>query len=339
MTLTEYLDAIAEKLGVNGLPDRLLTTYLKAFAQNQGVDVSALPDNLTTTYLSAIRNARGGQPVQDNLITTHLAEIAKTYGLEELPSNMISAYLEAIAAVADSGGGSGDSGDSGDSGGGEPAELYSWEGVAYRINNGTYKDVYAIGDMVPLDLGSEGLINMQIAAFDADTLADGSGTAAISWVANEPMKTKKRMNPVGSNGQEGTGTYGGWEKSEMRTYLRNTVKPMIPQVTANQIVDVKKNQLAYDGSGSSFTQTTEDDLWLISPDECYGSIYHDLLGTNSSRIKNAQGSTTACSWWTRKAASTLSFKGVNTSGKYTDYRAETVYYYVVLGFCTGRTPT
>lgn len=221
----------------------------------------------------------------------------------------------------------------------EVCDPYSWVAVSKAIENGTYKDVYKIGDEVPVDLGSEGIINMQVAAFDADTLADGSGTAAISWVAKEALKKSKRMNPVGSGNQEGTGTYGGWEKSEMRTYLRNTVKPMIPQVTANQIVDVKKTQLAYDGSSSSFTQTTEDDLWLISPDECYGSIYHDLLGTNSSRIKGVQGGIDACGWWTRKAASTLSFKGVAPNGAYTDFRAETTYYFVVFGFCTGRTPT
>ncbi len=97
MTLTEYLDAIAEKLGVSGLPDRLLTTYLEAFAKKDGVDVSALPDRLASTYLNAILKAKGVQPVKDNLLTTQLAALAGAYGATDFPDNLVSTYLKAIA--------------------------------------------------------------------------------------------------------------------------------------------------------------------------------------------------------------------------------------------------
>ena len=97
MTLTEYLDAIAEKLGVSGLPDRLLTTYLEAFAKKDGVDVSALPDRLVSTYLNAILKAKGVQPVKDNLLTTQLAALAGAYGATDFPDNLVSTYLKAIA--------------------------------------------------------------------------------------------------------------------------------------------------------------------------------------------------------------------------------------------------
>lgn len=336
MTLTEYLDAIAEKLGVNGLPDRLLTTYLKAFAQNQGVDVSALPDNLTTTYLSAIRNARGGQPVQDNLITTHLVEIAKTYGLEELPSNMISAYLEAIAAVADSGGGSC---------GGEPAELLSWEGVAYHINKGTYKDVYAIGDMVPLDLGSEGLINMQVAAFDTDKLADGSGTAAISWMAKELLATKRTVNVTAVKNddgtyEDGTGAIGGWEKCELRSYFQNNIRSLALNKTHNQIVTVLKTHTAYDTNAQRFTQTTTDDVWIPSYKEMKDttSLYGQLMSSTTNRIKFVTNTTTATNWWLRGSDGKNHSNYIDTTGGLANTYV-THDYGICLGFCTGRTPT
>ena len=103
MTLTEYLDAIAEKLGVTNLPDRLLTTYLEAFAKNEGVDVSALPDKLVSTYLTAILKAKGVQSVKDNLLTTQLEALAGTYGETNLPDNLVSTYLNAI--IANIGGG------------------------------------------------------------------------------------------------------------------------------------------------------------------------------------------------------------------------------------------
>ena len=96
MTLTQYMDVIAERLGISGLPDRKLTTYLEAFAANQGVDVASLRDKLTTTYLAAILKARGVQSVSDNLVTTHLKALAETYGATNLPDRLVSTYLEAI---------------------------------------------------------------------------------------------------------------------------------------------------------------------------------------------------------------------------------------------------
>ena len=98
MTLTEYLDAIAEKLGVTNLPDRLLTTYLEAFAKHEGVDVSALPDRLESTYLDAILKARGLQYFPDDLLTTKLEYLAATYGAVNLPDRMVGTFLEGIIA-------------------------------------------------------------------------------------------------------------------------------------------------------------------------------------------------------------------------------------------------
>lgn len=60
------------------------------------------------------------------------------------------------------------------------ADKYTRDAVFASIDKGTYATDYAIGDTVPLDLGSEGLINMQIVAFDTDDLADGSGKAPIT---------------------------------------------------------------------------------------------------------------------------------------------------------------
>lgn len=36
---------------------------------------------------------------------------------------------------------------------------------------------------------------MQIAAKNRDTLADGSGTAPITWISKELLSTNHRMNP------------------------------------------------------------------------------------------------------------------------------------------------
>ena len=54
-----------------------------------------------------------------------------------------------------------------------PGEIIdSWELIIASVNNGTYKNKYMIGDTKSLNLGSEGVVVMQIAAFDADELAE-----------------------------------------------------------------------------------------------------------------------------------------------------------------------
>ena len=227
----------------------------------------------------------------------------------------------------------------------EVCDPYSWEAVAAAISANTYKDIYKIGDMIPVDLGSEGVINMQIAAFDADTLADGSGTAAISWVAKELLKTSKLMNPtLVANGdgtyQEGTGGIGGWEKCEMRSYLNNTIKPTIPSNVLGMIKSVAKTQRTIDAAGSNENQTTFDEVWIPNNTEVYGDTctYVELFPDKESRIKSNVGSETESSWWIRYAENTQKFGTINSSGGFsTGYSSRE--YGVCFGFCTGKTPT
>jgi hypothetical protein len=219
-------------------------------------------------------------------------------------------------------------------------DKYSWEGVFASMDNGTYATDYAIGDCIPLDLGSEGLINMQIAAFDADNLADGSGKAKITWISKELLATTKQMNPAraGSSGAytEGTGSIGGWGKCEMRTYLKNTIKPLIATTVASRIATVTKTQAAYDTAGASFTQTTEDDVWIPDHNEVYasGGIYTGLFSDSDSRVKYKVGATSVSTWWLRSAGSSNNFYYIRTSGSTYNVAADCIYG-VALGFCTN----
>ena len=154
---------------------------------------------------------------------------------------------------------------------------------------------------------------MQIAAFDADTLADGGGKAPISWISQQLLKTNHRMNPErvqNDDGtyQEGTGGIGGWEKSEMRSYLIDTIKPLIPSGVSNAIKPVTKTQPAYNTSGSSFTQTTTDDIWIPSYNEIFGSssLYYPLFqNTDANRVKKKSGATSASEWWIRSVYNSI----------------------------------
>lgn len=218
---------------------------------------------------------------------------------------------------------------------------YSWEAVQWSMDNGTYATDYAIGDTVPLDLGSEGVINMQIAAFDADDLADGSGKAKITWIGKELLKTRKRMNPslvTNADGtyQEGTGAIGGWEKCEMRTYLKETIKPLIPADVQTMMKPVSKTQTAYSTAGASFIQTTEVDVWIPDYNEVYvsGGIYTGLFPNNVSRIKYKADDTKSSPWWLRSSYSTGRFFEIYTGGNYDKDSAHNIYG-VALGFCTN----
>ena len=70
----------------------------------------------------------------------------------------------------------------------------SWEEIIKSINDGTYRYKYQIGNYKPLSFGGLGTVNMQIAAFDADELSDGSGKALVTWISKEIL-TEHRMNP------------------------------------------------------------------------------------------------------------------------------------------------
>ncbi len=337
----------------------------------------------------------------------------------------------------------------------------SWTQILAAIKDGSYKTKYKIGNYKPLDLGSEGVVNMQIAAKDAEPLADGSGNAPLSFVSMELLTTSKRMNPylvtnygeyyikpnttwseestnvwksdntgvgsttaqatfeitassagtlkvwykvgseanydkftvrvnnttvansisgdidwaayevayttgstvtvsvsyvkdgsgdrngdtayvkfesddvtfnveVTSNGyrtrdvlsyDEGTGSIGGWEKTELRAYYKNTLKPLIPSEVRTAIKDVTKYTRIYDAAGSMVNNVaTTEDVWMPSYYEMFGSgetrgtRYKALFSDNASRVKKKAGATSASWWWLRSAYYTGNFTSVYSGG-------------------------
>ena len=144
---------------------------------------------------------------------------------------------------------------------------------------------------------------------------------------------------MGGTDTEGTGAIGGWEKCEMRTYLNDTIKPLIPANVQAAIKAVHKTHPAYNSAGSSFTQTTDDEVWLPSFDEMFASSsstnqprYKIVFPDAESRKKIGIGATSASNWWLRSAASSHAFNYVYENGNSSDYVASDSYR-VALGFC------
>lgn len=220
----------------------------------------------------------------------------------------------------------------------------TWAQIFAAEADGTYTSKYSVGDTKAFVLGESETVVMQIAAMgdNADPLADGSGKAKIAWVSKYLLEDNHRMNPSKTAGTEGTGALGGWEKSEMRTYLRETILPDIPAVIRDAIKEVTKYTKIYNASEAAVNNSASTDtVWIPSGREVFGGssyettgvVYTGLLSSATLRKKSKLGSASASSWWTRSAYSAYNFISVATSGGTNNYSAN-YSYGVALGFCT-----
>lgn len=231
-----------------------------------------------------------------------------------------------------------DTGDEEGGGGGEQLHvdpetgeiLDSWDQIIASVNDGTYSTKYAVGNYKPLDLGNEGIVAMQIAAFDADTLSDESGNAHVTWIAGTLLLNRHIM-------KDGATNENGWAESDMRNYLANDIWALIPSNVQNSIVEVYKSY--YDHTTSS-TLDCADKLWLPSYREVgigedaedYGVIYNELFTDQDSRIRTLDG--TPEYWWLRSASRKGSeyFYAISDNGGHSRYYSNSTYF-VLLGFC------
>lgn len=218
----------------------------------------------------------------------------------------------------------------------------SWQDILDSINDGTYLK-YEIGNYKAIDLGTEGVVEMQIVAFNEDELASGGGYAPITFVAKQVLTTKRRINPDKSYSQEGTGNIGGWEKSEMRRYLENTIKPLIPVEIRNRIVEVVK----YSSFKPTADNETNDSLWIPSGREIGNSSFetkgavYSLVYRSSARttlIKKDQNNYDTL-WWLRSSYDNndTSWYHVYNTGLIYGQTAGASNDGVALGFCLGTT--
>ena len=122
----------------------------------------------------------------------------------------------------------------------------------------------------------------------------------------------------------------------MRSYLKSTVKPLIPETVQNAIKDVTKTQPSFQSDGKTVvTQTTTDDVWIPSKEEVTGSssAYHTLFeDTNAKRAKTKTDGT-SLGWWLRSAKARNAFHFVSPAGV-SDYQVPHNACGIALGFCT-----
>jgi len=191
----------------------------------------------------------------------------------------------------------------------EDAEITDdWATICANVDNGTYATEYKVGNYKPMDLGSEGTINMQIVAIDNEE-------GPLVFVAKELLVTDKSMTSTGTNA-------GGYPATDvMKPYLNDTILPLVPEVVRQHIKAVSKT--SYDKTTGADVTSTEK-LWIPSAREIFGGtsyeqsgpVYSTIYKDSTSRKKTKFGSSSFTIWWLRSAnsSSDTNFRRVSTSG-------------------------
>lgn len=210
----------------------------------------------------------------------------------------------------------------------------SWDEIFSAETDGTYLTKYNLGDTkwAPIRGGWE---LMQIVAFHADELADGTGYAKITWLGKGCHITL----PMNVDGD----TTGGWAESDVRAYLNNTVFNDLGSALRAAIKTVKKTYKVY---GVEETLTVNDNIWIpsikemINPtatwSESSGCNYTAFFTNRESRVKYAGWTTTGNHTWLLRTAyynDARFYYGIAAAGDYTNIYADNMYG-IVFGFCT-----
>ena len=169
-----------------------------------------------------------------------------------------------------------------------------------------------------------------ISGFRHDDRSDGKGKAGITFIFGDAI-SHQSMNSSDTNS-------GGWEQSQMRSWLSSDGMALLPDDLRKDVVTVSKltNNTGETKSTSSVT-ATDDALWLYSYNELSGdysnweSMYSEYVDTfkaegttyqlftdtdndNSVHVRNYQGQ--SYGWWERSPSPLNSddFRNVSTDG-------------------------
>lgn len=187
-----------------------------------------------------------------------------------------------------------------------------WADIDICGRLGMAQQFFKVGDSKTVNIGGTNY-EVQIIGFNHDDKVSG-GKAAYSFQLVDCLNQTQQMNTSNTN-------TGGWNGSAMRGRM-STYKSQLPAALRNVIKTVKKKS-GTGGGSSSGTQQTNDDLFLLSEIEIFGTTTYSVAGegtqyewykAGNSRIKKVNGS--ADVWWGRSPTSgdTNSFCFVDSSG-------------------------
>lgn len=190
-----------------------------------------------------------------------------------------------------------------------------WADIDICGRLGMAQQFFKVGDSKTVNIGGTNY-EVQIIGFNHDDKVSG-GKAAYSFQLVDCLNQTQQMNTSNTN-------TGGWNGSAMRGRM-STYKSQLPAALRNVIKTVKKKS-GTGGGSSSGTQQTNDDLFLLSEIEIFGTTTYSVAGegtqyewykAGNSRIKKVNGS--AYGWWERSphSGNTNNFCHVSSSGNAT----------------------
>ena len=205
-----------------------------------------------------------------------------------------------------------------------------WADIDICGRLGMAQQFFKVGDSKTVNIGGTNY-EVQIIGFNHDDKVSG-GKAAYSFQLVDCLNQTQKMNTSNTN-------TGGWNGSAMRGRM-STYKSQLPAALRNVIKTVKKKS-GTGGGSSSGTQQTNDDLFLLSEIEIFGTTTYSVAGegtqyewykAGNSRIKKVNGS--ASYWWGRSpySGNTNYFCNVNSSGN-ANFSSATGSNGVSFGFC------
>lgn len=205
-----------------------------------------------------------------------------------------------------------------------------WADIDICGRLGMAQQFFKVGDSKTVNIGGTNY-EVQIIGFNHDDKVSG-GKAAYSFQLVDCLNQTQQMNTSNTN-------TGGWNGSAMRGRM-STYKSQLPAALRNVIKTVKKKS-GTGGGSSSGTQQTNDDLFLLSEIEIFGTTTYSVAGegtqyewykAGNSRIKKVNGS--AYNWWERspRSGGTYYFCFVDSSGS-ANYGTANYSGGVSFGFC------
>ena len=179
----------------------------------------------------------------------------------------------------------------------------TWEQIRYLLVNDLLGLYYNVGDTKTITLTTGETLTMQLASINNGTGSAGTyyPNRTADFISVELMDSTHVMNTQSTN-------VGGWNDSEMRAYLNETVYPTLPTSLKNIVVD--KTHMRTAGNQSHDLVSASDKLWLPTTYEMFGensqyylddsdhNIYYSIFPDNASRIKYRKAApTSARAWW------------------------------------------
>lgn len=170
-----------------------------------------------------------------------------------------------------------------------------WADIDICGRLGMAQQFFKVGDSKTVNIGGTNY-EVQIIGFNHDDKVSG-GKAAYSFQLVDCLNQTQQMNTSNTN-------TGSWNGSAMRGRM-STYKSQLPAALRYVIKTVKKKS-GTGGGSSSGTQQTNDDLFLLSEIEIFGTTTYSVAGegtqyewykAGNTKVKKVNGS--ANDWWER----------------------------------------